>query len=68
MEPGCKVRDAVNQGKLDAGRLANFFKLCRETRYIELKGAHSASWVEKERWKKVMGHVKKHPKKQNRWD
>jgi ribosome biogenesis GTPase / thiamine phosphate phosphatase len=52
-EPGCRVRAAVAQGELDAARLANHFKLCNEARYVELKSAHSASWVEKERWKKV---------------
>ena len=58
-EPGCRVRVAVDQGELDAGRLANYFKLSREARYIELKSIHSANWVEKERWKKVKRSVKK---------
>ncbi len=62
-EPGCRVRAAVARGELDGGRLANYFKLSKEARYIELKSTHSASWVEKERWKKVMGSAKKHPKK-----
>jgi ribosome biogenesis GTPase / thiamine phosphate phosphatase len=52
-EPGCQVRAAVAQGELDAGRLANYFKLRKEARYIELKNSHGASWAEKERWKKV---------------
>jgi ribosome biogenesis GTPase / thiamine phosphate phosphatase len=52
-EPGCRVCEAVAEGELDAGRLTNFLKLCKEARYIELKSAHSANWVEKERWKKV---------------
>jgi ribosome biogenesis GTPase len=52
-EPGCQVRAAVAQGDLDSGRLANYFKLCKEARYAELKNSHSANWVEKQRWKKV---------------
>jgi ribosome biogenesis GTPase / thiamine phosphate phosphatase len=52
-EPGCRVRSAVVQGELDAERLTSYFKLCKEARYIELKNAHSANWVEKERWKKI---------------
>jgi ribosome biogenesis GTPase len=52
-EPGCRVRRAVAQGELDAGRLTNYFKLCKEAQYIELKSAHSPSWVERERWRKV---------------
>ena len=53
-EPGCRVRESIARGELDAGRLANFFKLCKEARYIELMSTHSANWVEKERWKKIM--------------
>lgn len=52
-EPGCRVRSSVLQGELDPGRLANYHKLCREAHYVELKKTHSASWVEKERWKKI---------------
>jgi ribosome biogenesis GTPase len=62
-EPGCRVRAAVDRGELEGGRLANYFKLSKEARYIELKSTHSSSWVEKERWKKVMGSAKKHLKK-----
>ncbi|MBP1609066.1 MAG: GTPase RsgA [Acidobacteria bacterium] len=52
-EPGCRVRNAVDQGELDDGRLVNYLKLCKEAHYIELKSAHSANWVEKERWQRV---------------
>ena len=58
-EPGCKVRAAVARGELDAGRLASYFKLCREARYIELKSTHSANWVERERWRKVVRAARK---------
>ena len=61
-EPGCQVRAAVDQGGLDAGRLANYFKLCKEARYIELKNIHTASWVEKERWRKIARAAKKYKK------
>lgn len=61
-EPGCRVRAAVAAGELDTGRLANYFKLCMEAHYIEMKRVHSAGWVEKERWKKIKGSLK-HPKK-----
>jgi len=66
-EPGCGVRAAVDQGRLDAGRLANYFKLCKETRYAELKTTHAASWVEKERWERVKGGLKR-LKDQKHWD
>jgi ribosome biogenesis GTPase len=62
-EPGCRVRDLVERGELDSGRLANYFKLSREAEYVELKSVHSASWVEKERWRKIAKGVKKHKKR-----
>jgi ribosome biogenesis GTPase len=52
-EPGCSVQAAVLSGELDSQRLANYFKIRKEASYIESKRVHSASWVEKERWKKV---------------
>ncbi len=58
-EPGCNVRAAVARGELDAGRLANYFKLSKEARYIELKNSHSASWVERDRWRKVAKQVRR---------
>jgi ribosome biogenesis GTPase len=64
-EPGCRVRSAVAQGELDSGRLTNYFKLCKESRYIELKTSHSANWIERDRWKKIKGaarHRKNKPK------
>ena len=62
-EPGCEVQAAIARGELDAGRLVSYLKLSREAKYIEMKNSHSASWVEKARWKKIMGRAKKHPKK-----
>jgi ribosome biogenesis GTPase len=58
-EPGCRVRAAASRGELDSGRLANYFKLCREARYAELRKTKSANRVEKERWKKVAKAIKK---------
>jgi ribosome biogenesis GTPase / thiamine phosphate phosphatase len=58
-EPGCRVQAAVLHGELDARRLANYVKIRKEASYIELKRAHSANWVEKERWKKVAKAVKR---------
>jgi ribosome biogenesis GTPase len=67
-EPGCQVCAAVERGELDAGRLANYFKLSKEARYIELKNAHSSSWVERERWKKGAKAARNLIPKQRRWD
>jgi ribosome biogenesis GTPase len=58
-EPGCCVQSAVLNGELDARRLTNYFKIRKEACYIDMKRAHSASWVEKERWKKVARAARK---------
>ena len=58
-EPGCRVRESIARGELDTGRLENYFKLCKEARYIELRTTHSANRVEKERWKKIMKAARK---------
>jgi ribosome biogenesis GTPase len=57
-EPGCRVRESVNRGELDAGRLASYFKLCKEADYVEQRKTHSANWIEKKRWKKIMKSVR----------
>jgi ribosome biogenesis GTPase / thiamine phosphate phosphatase len=67
-EPGCGVNAAIARGELDAGRLANYLKLTKEAHYIELKSTHSASWVERERWKKVAKQVRKLYPKHKHWD
>lgn len=64
-EPGCRVRDAIAEGELDNGRFVNYLKLRKEARYVELKSAHSANWVERERWKKIKSGIPK--SKQLRW-
>ncbi len=67
-EPGCRVHAAIARGELDAGRLANYLKLSKEARYIELKNGHSASWIERERWKKVAKQARKRNPKLEYWD
>jgi ribosome biogenesis GTPase len=39
-EPGCAIRDAVEEGSLDAGRLRSYLKLQRELRRVERRHAH----------------------------
>jgi ribosome biogenesis GTPase len=67
-EPGCQVNEAIGRGELDASRLSNYVKLSKEARYAELKKAHSANWVERERWKKVAKQIRKRSAKGQRWD
>jgi len=42
-EPGCAVRDAIEQGHLDANRLASYQKLMKELRYEESRSDPSIS-------------------------
>ncbi len=61
-EPGCAVREAVESGGLDSGRLANFFKLRREAAYLERKTDDFAAREQKQRWKRIhkaMRHMDK---------
>jgi ribosome biogenesis GTPase len=67
-EPGCQVNAAIARGELDAARFSNYLKLSKEARFIELKNTHSASWVERERWKKVAKQIRTMPSKSRRWD
>jgi len=42
-EPGCAVREAIEQGTLDVDRLAAFHKLLNELRYEESRGDRAAA-------------------------
>jgi len=57
-EPGCAVREAVNDGRLDANRLESFFKLRKEFKYLADRQSMTASAVEKARWKDIRKFAK----------
>jgi ribosome biogenesis GTPase len=50
-EPGCAVRAAVGEGRLDAERLASFEKLGREEAWLLRRQDAGLARAEKERWK-----------------
>ena len=52
-EPGCAVREAVDHGTLDAGRLESYHKLEREQRYRADRDAGGAAYAERKRWKAI---------------
>jgi ribosome biogenesis GTPase / thiamine phosphate phosphatase len=52
-EPGCAVKQAIDEGLLDARRLQNYRKLEREVRHLEARKNDFASVVEKKKWKKI---------------
>ncbi|HVF91303.1 MAG TPA: ribosome small subunit-dependent GTPase A [Blastocatellia bacterium] len=58
-EPGCAVKEAIAEGRLDSARLENYRKLRQETEFLELKREFNASVVEKKRFKKMMQAVRK---------
>lgn len=53
-EPGCAVLRAVEEGDLDAARLASYEKLAREEEHLRLRREVGAAQAEKRRWKAMM--------------
>ena len=53
LEPGCAVREALELGRLDAGRLASFEKLRKEEAWLARRQDEGLARAEKERWKGV---------------
>lgn len=52
-EPGCAVRAAVEEGRLDADRLVNFRRMSAEAAFEARKHDKEASAESKRRWKQV---------------
>ncbi|MEN6521546.1 MAG: ribosome small subunit-dependent GTPase A [Armatimonadota bacterium] len=57
-EPGCKVRQALENGDLDSARFENYRKMLKELNYLERRQDVAASLIEKEKWKKIHKQVK----------
>jgi len=60
-EPGCAVGQAIEQGDLDAGRLADYAKLLREQRWLEIKRDSRARAQEHARAKVFYKAVRRQP-------
>ena len=52
-EPGCAVRDAIQSGKLDPGRLKSFLKMQKELRHLSIRKDQRARLEERDKWKKI---------------
>lgn len=52
-EPGCAVREAIEEGKMDEARLKNYMKLKKEIQYDLDKQYKSSNRIEREKWKKI---------------
>lgn len=57
-EPGCRVLQAVAEGRISGGRLESYRKMKRELTYLSKRRHKSADRVEKERWKEVALKIK----------
>jgi ribosome biogenesis GTPase len=52
-EPGCAVKAAIADGRLDGGRLTSYRKLQRELRHLELKNDARGRALERKRWAQI---------------
>ncbi|HEY2887979.1 MAG TPA: ribosome small subunit-dependent GTPase A, partial [Candidatus Limnocylindrales bacterium] len=59
-EPGCAVRAAIDDGRLDPERLAAYRKLEREARRSELASNPVARKAERRRWNAMLKGVERH--------
>ncbi|RPJ05259.1 MAG: ribosome small subunit-dependent GTPase A [Spirochaetaceae bacterium] len=62
-EPGCAIREAIDNGSLDPKRFKSYLKLKKEFTYLNDRQNMKASMVEKTRWKnisKLARQIKKH--------
>nr|WP_281890863.1 ribosome small subunit-dependent GTPase A [Paenibacillus sp. YYML68] len=62
-EPGCAVQAALVSGALADARYQSYVKLQKELAYEARRADSSLQRAEKERWKKLHGDMKKHPKR-----
>jgi len=58
-EPGCRVKQALEDGSLDQARFENYQKLLRELDYLERRKDTSAVLIEKDKWKKIHKQIRK---------
>lgn len=59
-EPGCAVRAAVEEGRLDAARLASHHKLAKELRYLEVREDVGLQRAQKAQWKAIHKAARHH--------
>ena len=52
-EPGCAVRQALDEGRMSSGRWVSYVKLQREARHHALEADASAQRAEKQKWKAI---------------
>lgn len=57
-EPGCAVKQAVKDGRLDAGRFENYLKVQKEQEYLIKRQTQSSAKMEKDKWKTIHKQIK----------
>lgn len=57
-EPGCAVRSAAEEGRLDPGRLTGFRKLLKEEAWLARREDAGLARAERERWKGLVREAK----------
>lgn len=67
-EPGCAVLAALQDGRLDGSRFANYRKMQRELRSIEVRADARLQSEERRKWKAIHRAVNEHMKVKRRWD
>ncbi len=65
-EPGCAVREAIEEGSLDPKRFDNYLKLKKEFAYLSDRQTMKANAIEKARWKEISVYAKSLKKGRNR--
>jgi ribosome biogenesis GTPase len=66
-EPGCAVKAALEDGRLDAARFENYRKMEKEIAYLQRRQNENAARIERMKWKKL-GHFGKIHSKAKRGD
>ncbi len=52
VEPGCALRDAIENGDLEEGRVKNYYKMLREQKYLQNKIKRSKERRKKKKYKR----------------
>lgn len=61
-EPGCAVREALENGVIEPSRWQSYSKLKRELRHRAMEQDRETQISEKKRWKAIEKALRKHPK------
>ena len=61
-EPGCAVLNAVDEGRLELGRLRSWRKFQRELEAIAARTDHRLRVARKKRWKEIAAHTRQKPR------